>query len=128
MLPSKHMNTDELKKLDEDLAKRQAEIERELGAVAVENPAVKGDFEPKVPNYDDDGHDDDDYVHEVADLATNIALEKQLEKELEDIKKTRDKIKNGTYGHCESCTQPISSDRLKALPVASLCIACAKLR
>jgi RNA polymerase-binding transcription factor len=37
-----------------------------------------------------------------------------------------DKIKDGTYGVCESCEQEIESERLEALPVTSLCIECKK--
>ena len=37
-----------------------------------------------------------------------------------------EKIKDGTYGLCESCEQEIESERLEALPVTSLCIECKK--
>ncbi len=34
------------------------------------------------------------------------------------------KIEDGTYGECESCGQPISEERLKARPEATLCFEC----
>ncbi len=34
------------------------------------------------------------------------------------------KIKEGTYGECEECGEPISRERLKARPEATLCINC----
>jgi DnaK suppressor protein len=34
------------------------------------------------------------------------------------------KIEEGTYGECESCGEPISVARLRARPVAQLCIDC----
>ena len=34
------------------------------------------------------------------------------------------KIKDGTYGLCESCGEEINPKRLEARPVAGLCIAC----
>jgi DnaK suppressor protein len=37
-----------------------------------------------------------------------------------------EKIKDGTYGVCESCDQEIESERLEALPVTSLCVECKK--
>ena len=36
------------------------------------------------------------------------------------------KIENGTYGSCEDCGDPISFERLEALPFATLCIGCKK--
>jgi DnaK suppressor protein len=37
-----------------------------------------------------------------------------------------EKIKDGTYGICESCDQEIESERLEALPITLLCIECKK--
>ena len=34
------------------------------------------------------------------------------------------RLDDGTYGTCESCGKPISPERLKARPEATLCIAC----
>jgi RNA polymerase-binding protein DksA len=34
------------------------------------------------------------------------------------------RIEDGTYGYCEECRQPISDDRLEAVPHCRLCIAC----
>ncbi|MGI9379849.1 MAG: TraR/DksA family transcriptional regulator [Methyloligellaceae bacterium] len=36
-----------------------------------------------------------------------------------------DRIANGTYGICVSCEQPISTERLEAVPHASRCRNCA---
>jgi DnaK suppressor protein len=35
-----------------------------------------------------------------------------------------ERIKAGTYGICQECSQPISKVRLEAVPTATLCIAC----
>ena len=37
-------------------------------------------------------------------------------------------IREGTYGRCEVCGQPIAPERLAARPVARTCIACASRR
>ena len=34
-------------------------------------------------------------------------------------------IKNGTYGICEKCGEPIAEARLEIIPYASLCVNCA---
>lgn len=43
---------------------------------------------------------------------------------MEKIKEALERIENGTHGICEECEQQISKGRLKARPVATLCIAC----
>jgi len=43
---------------------------------------------------------------------------------LKKISKSFDKIKDGTYGLCDECYNPISFERLRARPVAELCISC----
>ncbi len=120
------MNKQELLKLDTELAAEEAKIigELEKWGVAVKNPAIKGDTEPAVPVQDRDNTGEDEYAHSVADLDRNFAIQQELEKRLEDIRRTRAKIKSGTYGVCESCSQVIHPDRLKVVPVASLCVSC----
>ena len=43
---------------------------------------------------------------------------------LKKIEYALNKIKDGTYGECESCGEEISVARLNARPVAQLCIDC----
>jgi len=119
------MTKDELNKLDDALAKEQALIEDQLGQFADKSPIDKNDYIPRVPNYDDDDHNEDDYAHEVTDFDRNVAMVKQLEDRLREIKRTRGKIKDGSYGKCENCSQVIAKERLKVMPVASLCMSCA---
>ncbi len=47
-------------------------------------------------------------------------------RELAQIENALAKIRAGTYGRCEVCEQPIAPLRLKALPYATECIACAR--
>ncbi len=120
------MTPEELKKLDEDLAREENVIENQLSSIAKRNPGVDDDLITKVPNYDDDERDEDDYAHEVADYDRNSAIVRELESRLRDIKKTREKIKGNIYGKCEACSSDINPERLKVMPIASLCMVCAK--
>jgi DnaK suppressor protein len=43
---------------------------------------------------------------------------------LEQVDVALEKIANGTYGICASCGKAIEAARVKALPHATLCIAC----
>jgi DnaK suppressor protein len=47
-------------------------------------------------------------------------------RELAQIESALEKIRRGRYGCCESCDKPIAPMRLKALPYATECIACAR--
>src|SRR5439155_13104879 len=54
----------------------------------------------------------------------DLALSAQARASIEDIDRALAKIEDGTYGICEGCGRPIPKARLKALPHASLCVAC----
>jgi len=45
--------------------------------------------------------------------------------EIEMIKQAIARIDNGQYGICQVCSEPISIERLKALPYSDMCIKCA---
>jgi DnaK suppressor protein len=54
----------------------------------------------------------------------DLALSAQARAAVDEIDRALAKIDQGTYGVCEQCGEPIKRARLKALPYASLCIAC----
>ena len=71
------------------------------------------------------------YDNHPADLGTetfergkDIALRDNAHVLLEAVEHAMDKIRDKTYGRCDSCGNNISNDRLEALPWAALCIAC----
>lgn len=45
---------------------------------------------------------------------------------LEEIGEALDRIKQGTFGLCEECEEAIPKVRLKELPYARYCVACAR--
>lgn len=45
--------------------------------------------------------------------------------EIEMIKQAIVRIDNGQYGICQVCGEPISKERLEALPYSNMCINCA---
>jgi DnaK suppressor protein len=54
----------------------------------------------------------------------DLALSAQARAAVEEIDRALAKIDSGAYGTCEQCGQPIPKARLKALPYATLCVAC----
>lgn len=89
------MTKEELQKLDQELEQEEKNLIDQLNKIANKNPIVKGDFTVRVPNY---GDEDDENTQESIDLGTNFALKQELENKLDSIRKTRQKIKEGTYG------------------------------
>jgi RNA polymerase-binding protein DksA len=67
-----------------------------------------------------------DDATEVSEQAKTLALKRHLEGMLKEIDRAIARAEKGTYGICERCKNPISEDRLKVLPSATLCIDCAK--
>lgn len=50
------------------------------------------------------------------------ALVSELSTQLAEIKKALTRIEQGTYGFCTRCGAMIDTDRLAALPIATLCL------
>ena len=58
------------------------------------------------------------------ELEKRLALEKRVREQLAEVEHALHKFEEGSYGLCDICGQPIASDRLEALPQASLCVNC----
>jgi DnaK suppressor protein len=58
------------------------------------------------------------------DHERNLALISNLKRTLKSVDTARKRLAAGTYGHCESCGNPIDRARLKALPYATRCVKC----
>jgi RNA polymerase-binding protein DksA len=58
------------------------------------------------------------------ELERRLTMEKRLRAQLADVERALKKFKDGTYGLCDNCGQPIAPERLEALPQASLCLEC----
>lgn len=107
-----------INQIKELLLRQQKEVEKNLKEVEEDDPA-KGDglaesSEPGTDSY-------------IADTHTKIvALEDQLKKTGNSIRKALLKIKNGTYGKCEKCSKQIELGRLMAMPTAQYCLSCSK--
>jgi len=66
----------------------------------------------------------------VAELDSNftLRLRGREQKLLKKIDEAIARIEDGTYGVCESCGEQISTKRLEARPVTTLCIECKTLQ
>lgn len=60
-------------------------------------------------------------------LDKEVALVQNEEGLLEAVDAALDRIEQGVFGLCEDCDEPISEERLQAIPYVSLCIRCAQV-
>ncbi|MFD7921650.1 TraR/DksA family transcriptional regulator [Streptomyces sp. NPDC059740] len=52
----------------------------------------------------------------------------RLHRELADLDRATERLRQGSYTVCESCGGPIGAERLAARPAARTCISCAATR
>lgn len=117
-----YMTQQDLEKLSQLLSKEESLVRKELGDVAVKDPA-SGGFQPKPADYEGDVREDD-IAREAMLTETNTALEQELKHRLEAILKAQQKLKTGHYGVCEKCGVDIPLERLMAVPMTPFCIKC----
>jgi len=58
------------------------------------------------------------------DREIDYSLEENSEQVLKSIEAALERIEDGTFGICQTCGQPISEERLEAIPYATQCIDC----
>lgn len=70
----------------------------------------------------------DDHLGDLAtatfDRELDYTLEENAEGVLQAIDSALERMDDGTYGRCQNCGQPISPERLEAIPWATRCIDC----
>jgi RNA polymerase-binding protein DksA len=70
----------------------------------------------------------DNHLGETATATLDREIDYSLEENSEHVLKAIDgalqRIEDGTFGICETCGQPISEERLEAIPYATQCIDC----
>ena len=70
----------------------------------------------------------DNHLGETATATLDREIDYSLEENSEQVLRAIDvalrRIDEGTYGICETCGQPISEERLEAIPYATQCIDC----
>lgn len=61
-----------------------------------------------------------------SDADFSLRLKERESKLMRKIRKALERLDEGNFGVCEKCGREISEDRLKARPMAVLCIKCKK--
>jgi DnaK suppressor protein len=111
------LNKIELEHFKKELEEMKLQIQSNLDNSSFEMNTLR-DNEPK-----DEG---DHATVERGQSIANTIMDKQVEK-LEAIERSLKRIKNGTYGICESCEESINIERLKVKIFADYCILCREI-
>lgn len=118
------LSADFINKVKAQLMEEEGRLERELEKMNTKGKATSGgDYDAAFPSY---GDKDDENAAEVAEYATNLSLEQDLDKALRDVKTALERLKKGTYGICKYCKKNIEERRLLARPTSSACVECKK--
>ena len=72
----------------------------------------------------EDSGDEADQAWEECSRDLSLLLTARAKQKLQALEEAIEKVENGTYGICEECDEPIGAGRLKAMPLAKLCVAC----
>jgi len=111
------LTQEELEMFKNKLLDRRVQIEKNLAGTTLE---LNGMRELEL-------NDEGDFAAASAGTMVDSAIMKQQRKELAEIDLALDKIKNGTYGICEMCEEPIGRARLEVKNFARFCITCREI-
>lgn len=111
------LKAEELIEFKEKLEIRKLQIEKNLRGTTSELDSMR-DLELK---------DEGDYASASAESVIDSAILLQQRRELNEIELALDKIKQGVYGVCEMCEEPIGKARLEVKNFARFCITCRQI-
>ena len=105
-------------KIKNALLKQEKEMEAEIKSLEQDDPVnslnMAESSEPGTDSWVADTH------------GRVMAMKQSLGDALKRIKNSLAALNTGKYGKCQNCGNPIESERLAAMPTATLCIACSK--
>lgn len=101
-------------KIVEELEKKQTQVRQELlalhEALKVEIDSDLGEGDPVLVEQD-----------------RIVSFIQEQERQLESLDHTLQQARQGKYGICERCHQPIDPERLEAVPDTTFCVKCKTL-
>lgn len=108
-----------LKQVEAGLKAEQASLEEQIKIITTSSRHQADGLEPAFPSY---GDRDDDNASEVADYSARLPVERELERALSEVRAALERLRQGRYGACETCNQPIGEERVLAMPTARYCV------
>jgi DnaK suppressor protein len=110
------------KKLRKEFLKQAAETLTETKKQLLRE--IRGRVKEETEGSKDDGRDTYDLASDERDREINFILNDREREKLLAIDEALQRIKEKTYGICESCEGEIHLGRLKVLPFTRLCVRC----
>lgn len=120
-LDKKEVKTLDLAKIKAELLLQKEQNLKNLEAISKKDVNQSDGQSAIFPEF---GDKPDENAQEVAEFASILGSQENIEKNLADIEKALKKIENGTYGVCQYCGGEIGEKRLEVRPTASSCVAC----
>jgi RNA polymerase-binding transcription factor len=65
---------------------------------------------------------------EAVERISSTATARSIAAALAEVERALEKVDEGTYGLCDDCEEPINSERMEAMPSATLCVTCSARR
>jgi DnaK suppressor protein len=110
------------KKQRREFLKQAAEMLQETKRQALKE--MQGRVKEETEGVKDEGRDTYDLASDERDREINFILNDREREKLLAIDEALQRIKDKTYGICESCEGEIQLGRLKILPFTRLCVKC----
>ena len=110
-------------RLREALLEERGRVLHAIKFLHDENPGSLEDETGELVSGSADNHPGDTATA-TFDRELDYTLEDNSEAVLAAIDAALGRLDEGTYGKCQRCGQPISQERLEAIPYATLCIEC----
>jgi DnaK suppressor protein len=93
---------------------------KQRGEILNKTDSFKANSVIETPAQGDEG----DLAVSELNLSLTLRLQERQTQLLQKIDRALSKLDEGSFGLCEQCEEPLHINRLKARPVATLCIAC----
>lgn len=119
------MNEKILNELEKKLKEEKKRVVTELKSFAQKDPKSKDNWSTKFPRFGQEIHiDETETQEEVEEYLNLLPVEHRLEIRLRDINEALERIKNNTYGFCQTpgVRHEIEIARLEVNPEAKFCL------
>ncbi len=107
----------DLKPVEDKLREEQESLVRQVSEIELRYYGDEGAVAAR-------GGDEGEPETVTTDRERDLSLLENARALLDQVERALRRIEDGTYGSCANCGKNIEAARLKALPHASLCIAC----
>lgn len=113
----------DLKELEKKLLAERDELMRQMSELERQSLGMSQSEQTGEASFDDEYADAGTATFE---RERDFSLAQNIKDILDKVEHALKKVRDGSYGTCESCGKVIEAARLKALPYANLCITCKK--